>query len=300
MNVFRIHIRPSGGAADMATTFDYCLRHRLLGVGWRVGKPHCTTYWDEYYQEARVLHGDSGLAVPMRLHQRVRVGDLAWTRGSLDDYYLARVISPWEYFTTPESREKDIDIANVFRCEIIRVPMDAVPSKVRASFRPSSTFQAIAGEQIREYSKHLWNSLTSEAQYEVDPALFADPFLMLDADEVEDLVFLYLQSLGWYVVPHTRQVDKMSFEFELVRPDTHELAKVQVKTGGTPLDRGHYAVAGHHVFLFQTNELYTGPSTAGVTALNRDELLRFVQAAEGWLPQRLTLRMRPPMPLVDG
>ena len=33
MYVFRIHIRPSGGSADMRTTFNYCLKNGLLGVG---------------------------------------------------------------------------------------------------------------------------------------------------------------------------------------------------------------------------------------------------------------------------
>jgi hypothetical protein len=31
MYVFRIHIRPSGGAADMPTTFNYCLKNGILG-----------------------------------------------------------------------------------------------------------------------------------------------------------------------------------------------------------------------------------------------------------------------------
>lgn len=209
----------------------------------------------------------------------------------MEQYYFARVTSPWEYFTTPESRENDIDIGNIFRCEIIAVPTDAVPSKVKASFRPSRTFQTILGHPVLEYSKHLWNSLASESHYEVDPALFADPFLMLDAEEVEDLVCLYLQWRGWLVVPNTRKADKMSFEFELVRPNSQRHAKVQVKMGNTPLDLGHCEGMDHHVFLFQSNEVYVGSSMANVTALRREDLIQFVEENQSWLPRRFAQRM---------
>lgn len=33
MYVFRIHIRPQGGSVDMRTTFNYCQKNGLLGVG---------------------------------------------------------------------------------------------------------------------------------------------------------------------------------------------------------------------------------------------------------------------------
>jgi len=46
--LFRIHIRPQGGTADMRTTFDYCLRNGILGVGWRTESQRNTKKWDKY------------------------------------------------------------------------------------------------------------------------------------------------------------------------------------------------------------------------------------------------------------
>jgi len=43
---------------------------------------------------------------------------------------------------------------------------------------------------------HLWNNLCDEELYEVDASKFADVFMLLDDEETEDLVFLYLQSQG--------------------------------------------------------------------------------------------------------
>jgi|GEM_PF-2477087 hypothetical protein len=34
MYVFRIHIRPQGGSASVKESFEYCLKNKILGVGW--------------------------------------------------------------------------------------------------------------------------------------------------------------------------------------------------------------------------------------------------------------------------
>lgn len=56
MYVFRIHVRPSGGTADMRATFDYCLKNGLLGVGWRTNSWTNTKDWDDYFNEASQIH----------------------------------------------------------------------------------------------------------------------------------------------------------------------------------------------------------------------------------------------------
>jgi hypothetical protein len=43
--------------------------------------------------------------------------------------------------------------------------------------------------------------------------------MMLDDEETEDLVFLNLQSQGWYVLPNSRKGDTMSFEYLAVNPN---------------------------------------------------------------------------------
>jgi hypothetical protein len=288
MYVFRIHIRPQGGKADMPTTFNYCLRNGLLGVGWRTNSRRNTKNWDEYFNEASQIHDN--LQICKYIKKLVSEGDLVWTRDADGQYYLARVTSGWEYFTSPEANELDIDIANIFRCVFKRVDIDAVPGKIVACFRAARTIQEIGDNKAREYSKHLWNTLSNERVYQIDKSGYSDIFMMLDDEETEDLLFLYLQSLGWYLLPNSRKGDTMSFEYLAVRPLNGEKALSQVKTGEVALNRDDYVHYPHKIFLFQSNERYTGTGSENVICFSRHELLEFLAKSLTWLPKSFQIK----------
>jgi hypothetical protein len=273
----------------MQATFDYCLREGILGVGWRTPSNRNTTNWDEYYGEASQEH--SNLQVCKYIRKRVRPGDLVWTRDPSGHYYLARVTSGWEYWTTKESRQLDIDIANIFRCKLKRVDIDEVPGKIVACFRASRTIQEIADEKAWEYSRYLWNMLSGQETYHINKAKYSDIFMLLDDEETEDLVFLYLQSKGWYVVPHSRKGDTMTFEYLCVNPKSGRVAGTQVKTGNTPLNRDEYIQFGQKVFLFQSNDLYLGVGADNVQTIPRSELVDFLSKAASWLPKSFRRKM---------
>ena len=283
MYLFRIHIRPQGGSASVQTIFNYCLSNDLLGVGWQTNTKKNTKNWDEYFGEASQIH--SNLQSCKYIHKWVSEGDLVWTRDGEANYYLARVISGWEYWRSAEGAELDVDIANIFRCELRRVELDAVPGKVVACFRPTRAIQSIADDRVMEYSKFLWSDLSQKAVYDIDRSQFPDIFSMLDAEETEDLVFLYLQSLGWYVVPNSRKADTMRFEFMLVDPKTNKKAATQVKTGDEILNSNTYCQHPFEkVFLFQSNEYYEGPEYDNIVCISRAELETFLDSAKAWFP----------------
>ena len=219
MNLFRIHIRPKGGTDDMDATFQYCLDNDFLGVGWRVVELASTEDWEVYEQAATPKHGS--IQQPRYIYNNVHPGDLVWTRDPDGQYYLARVTSPWEYWTSVEGRERDIDIANIFRCDFHVVPLDAVPGTVVASFDARGmSIQRINARSAWAYSQYLWNRHAKHQVYDVDTDDFPDIFTMLDPEETEDLVFLYLQSRGWYVVPNSRKGNTLRFEFMLAHSET--------------------------------------------------------------------------------
>jgi len=282
MYVFRIHIRPQGGSASMEDTFKYCLKNGLLGVGWQIDAPQTLVNWEYYLAEAEKLYGK--VLVCKYIKRWVSKGDLVWTRDHEGNYYLARVKSGWEYSRYPEAIEKDIDISNVFKVQFVPVDLAAVPGKVIACFRATRTIQEIASDAAVEYTKYLWNTLTDTNTYQVNKAATSDIFEFLDAEETEDLVFLYMQKLGWYIVPGTRKKDTMRFEFMAVDPKTGNSALSQVKTGSVPLDQNEYADRPETVFLFQSREIYTGHNHKNVRCLRRSELLEFMQQAYSWLP----------------
>jgi predicted CoA-binding protein len=283
MYVFRIHIRPEGGSADMPTTFNYCLKNGILGVGWRTNSNRSTKDWDKYFNEASQKHPN--LQVCKYIKKWVSEGDLVWTRNAEGQYYLARVISGWEYWTSQEAIDKDIDIANVFRVVLKPVDIDAVPGKIVACFRASRSIQEVADEKAHEYSKYLWNILSNKQVYQIDKSEFSDIFMMLDDEETEDLVFLYLQSHGWYVLPNSRKGDSMSFEYLAVNPMTGEKALTQVKTGQVTINKDDYVRYSEKIFLFQSNELFTGVGATNVVCISRDELLKFLRKSLAWFPK---------------
>ena len=289
MYVYRIHIKPSGGEADRQTTFQYCLDNGLLGVGWRVNTLTKTRNWDDYYKEASRIHDDRGIC--KYIHTWVRKGDLVWTRDPTGQYYLARVKSSWEYWISQEGIDQDIDIANVFRCVFQKVDLDVVPGKVVAAFRASRAIQKIDDKRARAYSQYLWNKLSKRQVYEVEKSEFSDIFMMLDAEETEDLLFLYLQSKGWYVVPNSRRRDMMSFEFIVTNSRNGEKAVTQVKTGEVVLNIDNYRCLPYKVFLFQSNEYYEGAGSENVICVRREELLKFLEERTALFPRSFQIKL---------
>ncbi len=290
MSVFRLHVRPGGGFASMADTFAYCLKQGILGVGWLVDEIQETADWDTFYKVAVNIHKD--LKTCAYIRERVQKDDLVWTRDTQGNYYLARVLSGWEYFTTNESKDSGIDIGNIFRVTFERLTIDEVPGKVVACFRPNRTIQAIHDPTAVAYTKFIWNRKTGGAIYKFDLKLIDNPdiFSLLDSEEVEDLVFLYLQSQRWYVVPNSRKADKIAFEYEVISPETGKHAQVQVKTGNTSLNVDEYRNMTFPVILFQSNDRYHGKPTPNVTCISRGELEGFLKQTE-WLPARYRHKM---------
>lgn len=267
----------------MPTTFNYCLKNGILGVGWRTNSNKNTKDWDEYFNEASQIHDN--LQICKYINKWVSEGDLVWTRDAVGQYYLARVSSGWEYWTSQDANDLDIDVANIFRVVFKSVEIDAVPGKIVACFRATRSIQEVADKKAREYSKHLWNTLSNEKVYQVDKSEFSDIFMMLDDEETEDLVFLYLQSKGWYVLPNSRKGDTMSFEYLAVNPKTGEKALSQVKTGQVALNKDAYIHYPQKIFLFQSNELYTGVGAQNVICISRNELLELLNKSLDWLPK---------------
>lgn len=273
----------------MKDSFDYCLKNEILGVGWQINSTKTPASWDAYLKEAEQIHDN--LQVPKYIKRWVSAGDLVWTRDADGKYYLAKVKSGWEYWIGPDATEKDIDLANIFKVTFVPVSLDAVPGKVVACFRPSRTIQEISSAPAIEYTKFLWNKLSGSNDYEVDTKVASDIFEFLDDEEMEDVVFLYMQSKGWFIVPNSRKKDTMSYEFYAVNPQTGERAVSQVKTGSVQLDQDEYANLRETVFLFQSQENYAGSSHQNVRCLERRELLEFMNSSYAWLPSSLQQKL---------
>lgn len=285
MTVFRIHIRPQGGLANAKFSFNYCLQEGLLGVGWQSKSQNNNASWEEYEKDAFEVYGKK-LAGVKYLKNNIHINDLIWTRDTKGNYYLARVESEWEYFSSKEAQ--DADIVNIVRCQIIKVPsVDDVPGKIVACFRPARTVQAIRDKTANQYSKFLWNKLVGKEQYPLPVGEFENVFSFLSSEEAEDVIFIYLQEKGWIVIPNSRKADTMSYEFYLVNRKTKERAIVQVKTGHTPLSPKKWEHWKEKVFLFQANNNYTGISGDNVECISPNDIESFMHENKEIMPSSI-------------
>lgn len=287
MTVFRIHIRPKGGLAKSKISFAYCLKEKVLGVGWQTKTQNNTSTWLEYLSEAETIYRNKSLSRVKYFEKNVKENDLIWTRDSEGSYYLGKVKSGWEYYSNTEAQ--DADIVNIVRCNLIKIPsVDDVPGKVVACFRPSRTIQAIRDKTASNYSKYLWNKISSSTFYSLPKESFKNVFSFLGAEETEDVIFIYLQLKGWVVIPNSRKADTMKYEFYLINKTTKEKSIVQVKTGHTKLIPKEWENWKEKVFLFQANGNYVGISlNKNVVSIKPKDIESFMYSNKELLPSNI-------------
>jgi Holliday junction resolvase-like predicted endonuclease len=110
----------------------------------------------------------------------------------------------------------------------------------------------------------------------------------LGGEETEDLIFIYLQMHGWVVIPNSRKIDTMSYEFYLIHRDTREKAIVQVKTGHSSLTPADWINRNEKVFLFQANGKYHGESVENVICIDPEEIKVFMYSYKDLLPVQIS------------
>lgn len=285
-SIWRLHIKPA--AKEGVDPFEFCIKEKILGLGWKASTSdeNESLDWDSYCQLAQKSYGGDRSWWPAvnAIRNKMKMDDLCWSRDSDANYYLGRVLSDWNYKATRQHR--DADVVNIRYCDWKKIELESVPGAIVSAFQRGRTIQQIHTE--KGYSKFLWNKITDESFYSVAEESL-DIFGMLDHEETEDLLFLYLQEKGWYVVPNSRKGNTLKYEFSIVNPETAEQGATQVKTGtGTPLNaEKDYDHKDRIVFLFQSEENYEGKTPKNVVLVRRKELLSFLENSTKWLPKWL-------------
>ena len=211
--------------------------------------------------------------------------DLVWMRSPQGIYHLCMITGDWEYRDLPDNR--DADIVNVRSVEIVEVGVSIhVPGKVIACFRPSRTVQRINDDTALAYSQLLWRKLNGQTAPEKTEG--ADLFSLISSEDCEDLIYVYLQAMGWIVYPAQRQSDTLAYEFVLRHRQDFREAVVQVKTGWSPVDLNALPLSVDVAFAFQVNGQYSGQHPRAVI-INRDDVLRFVDLNPRLVPPAVNI-----------
>jgi hypothetical protein len=280
--LWRLHIRPSGGKGDVAASVAFCLKNEIVGMGWPVPEEASLRSSDlEWYKQAAVreYQTDESWHSVWTFAEQPAIGDLIWFRSTEGRYFLAEILSPWEY-AYDDDAAIDVDIVNFRKARIIDIGLcDAVPGKIIACFRPSRTFQPIRSPGMLNFSEKL-------AGLPLSGAPIFDLFEFMSDVDLENVVFIYLQVLGWYVLPGTRTATTAHYEFVLVHRETGEKAVTQVKSGETWIDASRYS-GTEKAFLFAASQQYGSIIPRNVVLITRHQLIAFIQDHRYLLPQAI-------------
>lgn len=176
VNFYRIHIKPHRNDEKDQDLFELCLNQGILGGGWVVDDLDNGADWQNFSQ--RVLKkypNDPDLNVFLKHMPNVKKDDLILTKDRHSNYYLAKVISGWEYvdFDDIVNPEK-LDIHSIVRVEFQKIPNDIKGGEMyeffNGKYRNHTLVEIEEFEQIytKELYKYLWNKLSNTRDYAVD------------------------------------------------------------------------------------------------------------------------------------
>lgn len=176
VNFYRIHIKSHRNDEKDQDLFELCLNQGILGGGWVVDDLDNGADWQNFSQ--RVLKkypNNPDLNVFLKHMPNVKKDDLILTKDRHSNYYLAKVISGWEYvdFDDIVNPEK-LDIHSIVRVEFQKIPNDIKGGEMyeffNGKYRNHTLVEIEEFEQIytKELYKYLWNKLSNTRDYAVD------------------------------------------------------------------------------------------------------------------------------------
>lgn len=176
VNFYRIHIKPHRNDEKDQDLFELFLNQGILGGGWVVDDLDNGADWQNFSQ--RVLKkypNNPDLNVFLKHMPNVKKDDLILTKDRHSNYYLAKVISGWEYvdFDDIVNPEK-LDIHSIVRVEFQKIPNDIKGGEMyelfNGKYRNHTLVEIEEFEQIytKELYKYLWNKLSNTCDYAVD------------------------------------------------------------------------------------------------------------------------------------
>jgi hypothetical protein len=287
--VWRLNIKTA--AKESVDPRMFCIEKGVLGVGWQVDYDKTPVSWKTYYKLAMAEYydiedRDNGWWPAVNaVKNRMSVDDLCWTRTWQGVYYLGRITSEWRYETGKE--HEDADVVNVRDCDWKQVgSVESVPGKVVNSFIPPRTAQRIKSRAVTAFSQHMYNSLSQDFKYPM-PAQSRDLFSLISSEDCEDVIGLYLQALGYSIIPSSCKSDTLAYEYVLKHRKTGRQAVVQAKNGNVPLDAEEYADFPGEVYLFTSRGKYLGSPPDNVHCIERRTLEDFIKNNHQVLPKRI-------------
>ena len=293
--LWRIHIRPKGpdGKAAPRKSIDLCLGKGVIGIGWGFQGEKPPTSVKEFYRRAKKKFSGKGWqgaanAIISPDGKGMEIGDLVWMRNLEGTYYLGRITGGWEYNHSGEFGEHDI--VNMRPCDLHRVDK-RIPGAIINRFVSSQTVCRIHDKTALIFSKLVYNDMTESELYDDTDVDLSNIFSLLSAEDLEDVVGLYLQhERGYMLIPssRTRRNDAIKYEYELVHRKTGKRAFVQVKSGEL-LNPINYNDNDGKYYLFCSKGYIGEESSVKVETLKRNEVEDFLYREKDKMPYHIRM-----------
>ena len=159
------------------------------------------------------------------------------------------ITGDWEYRDNEENLQADI--VNIRPVKLYKVGT-RVAGKIINSFIPRKTVQQIHNTTALLFSQIVYNKCSGCNHYEINMGKNIDIFSLLSAEDLEDVVGLYLQlERDYALIPSSRgrRDDTIKYEYELLNKKG-EKAFVQTKSGNIIINPDDYKESDGKYFLF--------------------------------------------------
>lgn len=295
--IYRLNLKSAG-----ENPFEFCKKKDIIGIGWLLNNPDKTNYFPESIEDCKrkgiEIYGKSGFIKAINRIEEMEIDDLIWTRDRLTGiYYLCRVVGGWKYEASPEHIKADV--IHTIPVEWIKVgTIDETPGKIVNSFRAPSTLQRVSSDVTLQESMKIYNEKMNLNYYKVETYKNSEIFDLLQAEDVEEIVSLYLQLEKDYLLySSTNQLDTIAYEFVLINKTGDHRAFAQVKTGRVPLLIENYhdfikAMPNTTMYLFAVSEHYGDYHHDNICPIYKEELLEFMITNREILPERVKRYLR--------
>ena len=241
-NIWVIQTITSGG-----NIAKKCIEKNIAAVGWSIDDKILdkdnNILFNEYIRIAENKYSKRELGNVIRLAENVKENDLIWMRNSDKGvYYIGRKNnnSIWNYSNDKDDIELDMQnqLSNI---DWHRVGDEsAVPGVISIHFhKRGQTFHKIQEGKIsaNRFSTYIYNKMTSLDFYSQEKLENnkENLFNLLSPNEVEDLLYFYLENKYKYIiVPSTNKIGTPKYEYVLMDRNNGENIYVQCKNGKGP------------------------------------------------------------------
>jgi len=306
-NLWKLTIDPRGKTNTLANSFVFCKNKSIIGIGWILSKTPIDKNDATFLFRKKYQKGIAGFNV---IVHRMSVGDHVWVYGG-KKYYVCKIVSDWGY--SSGHMWDDNDIHHIRKAKWKEISIELVPGCIKRSLTMFGTANRIgANNYMLQYSDWLFNNSISLSNIysniqvsKIIAKLKTNShgwvFEVLDADETEDLIGLYIQKiLDWCMIKSSTYKNQRDFECEYrrVQNGVDETAFMQVKSGNTiTLDCKDYMkyIGGvnTYIYLFSTAKTpYLNVSASkNIIAIDQKDIIKFAITNTALLPLPALLKL---------